>query len=199
MRFPKALLPLGNSIFLARILNTIQEAGLVNPFVILGRDAQRIESRIADRAIRILINPDPSRGQLSSIQIAVRSLPARADGCLIWPVDQPAVSAGVVGSLVDLFLSSESLLVYPVCGAKSGHPVIFRRPLFRELLDAPLETGAKSVILRNLADAAVLPTEETATVRDIDTPEDYFNLTGEMLDKVSGHGRPQIPDGTRKR
>jgi molybdenum cofactor cytidylyltransferase len=199
MGFPKALLPLGDSFFVARILDTIQESGLKNPFLILGRDARWIEPRIEDRTIRVLINPDPDRGQLSSIQIGIRHLPSQAEGCLVWPVDQPVVSAKVVGGLIDLFLSSESGLAYPVCGDKIGHPVIFRRRLFRELLDAPLETGARSVVLRHLDDVEILATEETATITDIDTPEDYFNLTADMLDKLPSGRRPRRPGGTRRR
>jgi molybdenum cofactor cytidylyltransferase len=199
MGFPKALLPLGNSFFVARILDTLLEAGLKNPFVILGRDAPRIEARIADRSISMLINPDPSRGQLSSIQIGLRHLPARAEGCLIWPVDQPAISAKVIGSLVDLFLKSESGMAFPECAKKRGHPVIFRRRIFRELLDAPLAGGAKSVVEKNRNDVQVLRTGETATITDVDTPDDYFKLTGDMLDEYSRKHRLRDRGGTRRR
>ncbi len=193
MGFPKALLPLGNRIFLTRILDTLQEAGLANPIVVLGRDAQHIEPRIADRTLSILINHDSDRGQLSSIQLAIRHLEPQAGGCLVWPVDQPAVSAELVRNLVELYRSSGAWLVFPFCGEEKGHPVIFHRSLFRELLEAPLESGARSVVVRHQAETAILPTAETATVRDIDTPEDYFNLTGDMLDAA------RLTDGKRGR
>lgn len=196
MGFPKALLPLGSGIFLTRILDELEEAGLTDPLVVLGKDARHIEPCIAGWPVRILINRDPSRGQLSSIQLAIQSLGSEVDGCLIWPVDQPAISADVVKGLIDLFHKSGALIACPSFGEKRGHPVIFHRSLFWELLHCSMETGAKSAVMRHQGETVVLPTAESATVTDIDTPEDYFNLTGEILDagqKTGGRAKDSEP------
>jgi molybdenum cofactor cytidylyltransferase len=184
MGYPKALLPLGPGTFLTRILDTIKEAGLVDPVVVLGKDAPLIKSAVGGRCRRILINPDPSRGQLSSMQLAIMNLASAADGCLVWPVDQPAVLPEVVRGLVELFESTRAPLVFPFCAEKRGHPAIFNRSLFKELLEAPLESGAKSVVLRHQHETALLPTTNTATILDIDTPEDYLRLAGENLESA---------------
>jgi CTP:molybdopterin cytidylyltransferase MocA len=44
------------------------------------------------------------------------------------------------------------------------------------LLALPLEGGPKSLVQKYQAEMAVLQTEETAVVEDIDTPEDYRRL-----------------------
>ena len=182
MGYPKALLPLESDVFLTRILKTAQEAGLGRPVVVLGRSAPIIQSRIDVRQADIIINPDPDRGQLSSIQSALSSLPPDCLAAMIWPVDQPLVSAGLVISLARMFLSSDALIANPVCRKKRGHPVIFRRDLFAELMKAPLAEGPKKMILRYQAATAVLPTNETGTIQDIDTPSDYENAFGKKLD-----------------
>lgn len=182
MRYPKALLPFGKELFLTHILTTLDEAGLKDAIVVLGRHAGSIRPHIADREVRILINTNPERGQISSIQLAVENLLPECGGIIIWPVDQPAVSAGLVRRLVTSFQSSNSLLVFPSCEGRKGHPVIFHHSLFRELLDAAPETGAKSVVARHSGETLLLPTAETSTIMDVDTPEDYFNLTGAMID-----------------
>ncbi len=46
----------------------------------------------------------------------------------------------------------------------------------------PVENGASSVLMKHLVDTIALPTMEIGTIADIDTPEDYFNLTGQILD-----------------
>jgi len=182
MNYPKALLPLGEGIFLTRILGILDRLGFAEPCVVLGKDADRVRLVIAGARIRLLINQAPERGQLSSIHLALSNLDPACSACLVWPVDQPNVSESLVGNLVKLFQDTGAPLALPRCGEKRGHPVIFDRELFQELLDAPLEQGAKQVVMRHAHQAAILATDETGTVEDIDTPKDYYLLTGETLD-----------------
>jgi len=111
-------------------------------------------------------------------------LDAACRGCLIWPVDQPAVSAKTVDALIHLFLQTQAPLVLPTFGGKRGHPAIFHSSLFPEFQAAPLEEGPKNIILSRLNACALLPTSESAVVEDIDTPADYLKLTGVSLDSV---------------
>ena len=182
MNYPKALLPLGDATFLTHILEILDRLGFAEPCVVLGRDAARVRPVIAGARIRILINQAPERGQLSSIQLAISNLGPACSACLVWLVDQPAVSELLVGSLVKLFQDTGAPLALPRCGEKMGHPVIFRRQLFQELLDTPSEQGAKQVVLRHAHQAAILSTGEAGCVEDVDTPKDYYLLTGETLD-----------------
>ena len=116
------------------------------------------------------------------MQLAIQNLTSECDGCMLWPVDQPAIPARIVTDLIRLFQETGAMIAYPTCEQKRGHPVIFSRSLFWELLHCPVETGARSVVTRHRDDASVLPTREVSTVTDIDTPEDYFGLTGRILD-----------------
>jgi molybdenum cofactor cytidylyltransferase len=181
MGYPKALLPLGEDVFITRILRILRSSGLSHPVIVLGKAAPLIRERIRDWAADIRINPDPGRGQLSSIQLALSSIGPEFDACMIWPVDQPAVSEDLVSRLTQLFIASGSPIAFPRCGNRKGHPAIFHRSLFQEFMDAPLEEGPKKMILRHEQETAILPTEESAVVQDIDTPEEYEALTGETL------------------
>jgi molybdenum cofactor cytidylyltransferase len=189
MGYPKALLPLGNDIFLNRILKTVRDIGLLEPTVILGKSASIIKPHIDDSGAKILINPDPDRGQLSSIQIALTNLGPEIDAALIWPVDIPAVPADLVRRLAELFLNSDALISFPVCGDKRGHPAIFHRSLFREFIEAPLAEGPQKILLRHNHETSMLAVQESATIKDIDTPSDYEELTGETLDSALARRR----------
>jgi molybdenum cofactor cytidylyltransferase len=184
MGYPKPLLPLGNEIFLTRILRILREAGLPKPAIVLGRTAGIIQPKIQKWPADILINPDPDQGQLSSIQIGFSLLDPRFEAGMIWPVDQPAVSEDLVIRLTRLFIESGSLIAFPFCGGKRGHPAIFHRALFQEFMEAPLSEGPKKILFRHEQHSALLPTEESACVADIDTPEDYRALTGESLESA---------------
>lgn len=184
MGYPKAILPLGSDTFITRILGTLKEAELPKPIVILGRAASIIRPVIADRPAEIVINTDPDRGQLSSIQLALSRIDPECTGSMIWPVDQPAISGDLVRRLVHLFTSSEAKIAFPVHGNKNGHPAIFHRDLFREFMEVSPDAGPRLILSRYRDACAILPAEESACIQDIDTPEDYLSLTGDSLDSV---------------
>ena len=181
MGYPKALLPTGSHTFLSLILETLGSACPGDVTVVVGKHAEEIRSRTVVSNVRFLVNPRPELGQISSIQLALQNLEADRAGCLIWPVDQPMVSPALVLALIGLFKNSEAWIVVPVCNGKRGHPAIFRRELFPELLAWPEGLSPKELIRRHWARTLLLPTEETAAVEDVDTPEDYFRLTGQTL------------------
>jgi len=184
MGYPKALLPLGAELFITRILRVLRDAGLPRPVIVLGRTAALIQPCIQSWPADVRINPDPDRGQLSSIQLALENIGPEYDAGMIWPVDQPAVSEDLVHRLAQLFLSSGSRIVCPACGGRRGHPAIFHRDLFLEFMAAPLDEGPKKILVRHQHETTELLTEESAAVRDIDTPSDYLALTGQALESA---------------
>ena len=186
MGYPKALLPLGEEIFLTRILRILRDAGLGRPRLILGRDAELIIARIADYPADVIVNPDPDRGQLSSIQLGISGLSEKFEAAIIWPVDQPAVSAELMHRLTELFVAKDCRIAVPFRDGKRGHPAIFHRTMFHEFMNAPMEKGAKGIISRYESETCFLPTDESAAFTDIDTPSDYQTLTGQSLDSALG-------------
>jgi molybdenum cofactor cytidylyltransferase len=79
----------------------------------------------------------------------------------------------LVTRLKERFEEGSKLIVVPRFGAKRGHPVIFDRSLFDELLKAPLDQGAKSVVNAHRAETLELDTADEGITLDIDTPELY--------------------------
>lgn len=184
MGYPKALLPIKDSTFVTRILGAVRSIGFAEPVLILGKAAEIIRPALEGLAVVIRINPEPDRGQLSSIQLGLSSAPAGAQAAMIWPVDQPAVSEELVRNLAQLFTDSEPLIAFPKYGNRRGHPAIFHRKIFHEFMEAPLQEGPKGILLRHEKDTAELFTNEPAVVEDIDTPSDYEALTGESLESA---------------
>ncbi len=181
MGFPKALLPLGAGTFLTHILDTLDALKLPAAWIVLGSHEAMIRPHLNARRADVLVNPNPERGQFSSMRLALENLAPDCIGCLLWPVDQPLISTALVRSLIRLFLHSTASLAMPDCSGKAGHPAIFGRNLIAELLAAPPEANPKFIIAGHKVHAVWLPTEERNTVEDVDTPEDYLRLTGETL------------------
>jgi len=75
--------------------------------------------------------------------------------------------------LLDATRSAESALTVPMYRSKRGHPAIFGKALFLELLDPELEGGAKTVVYRHLPDALLVEVDDEGVMIDIDTPAAY--------------------------
>jgi molybdenum cofactor cytidylyltransferase len=171
---PKALLPIGEFSFLERIVKSLQAARVEKIIVVLGHNAADIAARIAHLPVTIVVNPDYAQGQLSSLIAAIRALAGEnVDGILVHLVDHPFLNADLVTRMIEEFYRSKKLIVAPKYKGRRGHPVIFSRRLFGELLAAPLDQGAKSVVHAHAAETLEIDTDEEGITFDIDTPEDY--------------------------
>lgn len=172
---PKALLPIDGQTFIERIVSVLKECHVGRVIVVLGHDADELTRRIANLPVEILVNRDYRHGQLSSLQVAVRHLRAddRCDGMLVHLVDHPYISKKLVDVMVQRFYESQMSIVVPRFRGKRGHPVIFSRQLFGELLDAPMDQGAKAVVNAHRGETLEMDTEDEGITLDIDTPELY--------------------------
>src|SRR5512145_194249 len=172
---PKALLPIDGQTFIEKIVGALKESSVAKVIVVLGHNADEMRRHIQHLPIEILVNPDYKLGQLSSLQVAVRSLEKEADcdGMLVHLVDHPYVNTQLLKSMIKLCEETAKLIIVPRYNGKRGHPVIFSRKLFKELLAAPMDQGAKAVVDAHRADTLEIDTEDEGITRDIDTPELY--------------------------
>ena len=172
---PKALLSIGGQTFIERIVDALRKAGLQNIIVVLGHDAEAMRQKIAHLPVTILVNPDYKKGQLSSLRVAIRYLLPndRCGGLLVHLVDHPYIEAALVNLLIERFEDSGKLIAVPRFHGKRGHPVIFARSLFDELLNAPEDQGAKAVVNAHRDETLEIETEDEGITLDIDTPELY--------------------------
>jgi CTP:molybdopterin cytidylyltransferase MocA len=170
MGSPKAhLLASGAASFLDAILATLGDAGIE-----VVRIVTAPEVAVADGAV---VNPDPSRGMLSSVQCGLGALPPGVDAVLLWPVDHPLVKAATVTSLIEAFRGGGHPVVVPVFEGGRGHPVLFAAALVPELLSADPAVGARAVVHAH-ADRLELAVPDPGVGADVDTPEDYRRIFG---------------------
>ena len=172
---PKALLPIDGQTFIDRIVGALKQGGVERIVVVLGFNAEELRRRITHLPVEILVNPDYQQGQLSSLQVAVRHLQAAKDcvGMMVHLVDHPYIDPKLVRLMLQRFDGSKFSIVVPRHQGKRGHPVIFSRPLFDELLNAPLDQGAKTVVNAHRQDTLEIDTDDVGITLDIDTPELY--------------------------
>lgn len=171
MGTPKALLPYRGGTFLEHLLKVTDHPRIGWRRVVLGADAQAIAEGVKLPADEFVINENWEAGQLSSIQAAVRSLPGGTDGMLLCLVDHPLISRELVGALVERFYETDKSIVLPVYKGRRGHPVIFASRLYEELLNAPLETGARAVVWAHSEEVCEMETSEEGCVLNLNDPD----------------------------
>jgi molybdenum cofactor cytidylyltransferase len=179
MGSPKALLPYQGRPFLEHLLEVTVQPEIGVRRVVLGASAEPIAKAIDLRADEILINHEWEKGQLSSIQAALRSLPPGTDGMLLCLIDHPLISGPLVRELIEHFYKSRKPIVLPVYQSRRGHPVIFSAALYDELLRAPLETGARAVVWQHASEVAEVSTNEEGCVLNLNDPETFNQAISE--------------------
>ncbi len=176
---PKALLPYREGTFLEHLIQVTRDPRIGVTRVVLGAGAETIQAVAKLDPPVVVLNPNWELGQLSSIWTGIRSLEGiDTDGIVLCPVDHPLVSARLVSELVDRFYDDKKAIVLPTYKGKRGHPAIFSSQLFSELLAAPAELGARSVVWAHSADVLEVPTDEEGVILNLNDPD--------MLKRVSG-------------
>ena len=180
MGTPKALLDYRGETFVGRLVRVL-ETRCSTVIVVLGYHADTIRPAIPAGA-QVVVNPDPSRGQLSSLQAALGAFPADASGFAFIPVDSPAVSEGTVANLADAFEMREpaTLFVIPRQNGKRGHPVFATRAIAWELLALPATSEARDVVHAHVDRTQYVDVDDSGIFADVDDPESYRRLKEEV-------------------
>ena len=160
--------------FIERIVRALERTSVDRTLVILGYNAGAMGDAIAYLGVDTAVNPDYARGQLSSLQTAIRALEGEpVEAILVHLVDHPFIESGLVERMIERFRAEEKLIVVPRFSGRRGHPVLFSSKLFPEFMAASLDVGAKPVVRGHPEETLELDTDEAGILIDIDTPEEY--------------------------
>jgi molybdenum cofactor cytidylyltransferase len=184
MGFPKALLSTQDGVpFVVAVADALTKARLGQTFVVTGREHERISAALAEARfaapVSVVRNPDPARGQLSSLLAAMDvAVTPDTEALMVTLVDVPLLTVATVQRVAAEWRRTRAPIVRPAIGDRHGHPVIFDRRLFDELRAAPLDAGAKVVVRAHAAELLNVPVTDEGCLVDIDTPGDYRSAIG---------------------
>jgi len=146
--------------FLEHLLEVTSHRNIGVRRVVLGAHAAPITKAVDLKADEIVINHEWEKGQLSSIQAALRSLPPGTDGMLLLPdrssVDQQRARSG----LIEQFYKAAKPIVLPVYEGRRGHPVIFPLRCTTNCSAHRLKTGARAVVWAHSSEIEEFQTNE---------------------------------------
>ncbi len=180
---PKQLLPLRGAPLLQHALDRAAELDLDEIVVVLGHHAEEIREALrlpAGPAVRVVVNPEPSRGQSSSLRVALRSLGAGVDAAVVLLGDQPEVGHAVLGRVVAAFTAGDRPMARPSYLDREGrrvpgHPVILARDIWPQVEALHGDRGARALIAEHPGWVLEVPIDEPPPA-DVDTWHDYEEM-----------------------
>lgn len=183
MGSPKGLLRTAqNETLLRYSLEKFVSAGGKKAILIFGAHKKLYEAARRDWDLRQIsvesyTNPTPSRGQFSSLRIAVEKL-NRDENAFVLPVDVPAPSLQVWQKLAQELVRPIQV-VQPTIENHGGHPVLLSAAFCKAIRNRVLDEKARlDYMIRELKEEALLRVEvnEPSIRMNLNTPEDFHKF-----------------------
>jgi molybdenum cofactor cytidylyltransferase len=147
--------------------------------VVVGRNEAVLAPVIYAHGASLVVNPDPNRGQFSSLQIGLQEvLNHGRDAAMVTLVDRPPVSAATVHKLRDAFEAADQNVwaVVPEFSGKHGHPYLVGREMMEAFLRVPATSIARDVEHEHQEHIQYVSVDDALVALNINTPEDYSGL-----------------------
>jgi len=152
-----------------RTVMTLLAGGADRCVVVASADGQGpVGSVLFDLPVTLVVNPDPSRGMFSSIQIGVAEVDA-AETCILLPADMPYVQAATVATLL-AGAARTRLTIAAAHDGRRGHPIVLSAALRERILQANPDAILSE--LRSRDRFLIVDVPDRGVHRDVDRPED---------------------------
>ncbi|HWF88254.1 MAG TPA: nucleotidyltransferase family protein [Pyrinomonadaceae bacterium] len=171
---PKQLQPYRGTTMLGWVVDQAQRATtLAEVVVVLGRAADEVRAQVDFGAARVVENPVFGEGCSSSYRAGIGAINPESSAIMIILGDRPQVTPEIIDGLgAEWHDAPIALCSYQ---GRKGHPMIFARSLFSELVDLHGDKAAWKLVDAN----APLVQEVEFDIPypdDINTPEDFARL-----------------------
>jgi molybdenum cofactor cytidylyltransferase len=174
---PKQLLPYRGTTMLGWVVDQAQRAnGLDEVVVVLGRAADQLREQVDFGAARVVENPVYGEGCASSYRAGIGALSSNSDAIMIILGDMPGIMPEIINRVGEAWREGDAPIALCSYQGRKGHPMIFARSMFAQLVDLHGDKAAWKLVDANAATVQEVhfnfPFPD-----DINTPEDVHKLT----------------------
>lgn len=185
----KLLMPLDGRPLIAHVVTAACRSRVGEVLVVTGAHHDAIAAIFEDTAkVRLVRNPDPSRGMLSSVRCGLEALSNSTNGIAVLLGDQPGIDANVIDAVLNAWQAAEASIALPVCEGRRGHPLVFDLRHRSEVMTRFDTIGLRGLLAAHPDAVLEVPVQASAVLEDIDTPQDYER-------HAQGQGQPNAPIG----
>ena len=175
----KLLLPFFGKTVLETTLDALKGMKTV---VVTGHRSEELEEVLSGYSVEVVHNPRHEEGMTTSFQAGLRAMDT--DAVFLVLGDQVGLDRRMLSAMVQVLVEDEeAVMVSPRYGDRRGHPVLFRRSLFYEILSLKQGETLRDVVTQHEEGHRYVE-GDVWTVIDMDTPEEYeaakklWSLTG---------------------
>ena len=160
----------------------IRSLSLSSDFVLIvaGKNAAALAPIAYANGASIITNPDPDRGQFSSLQIGLSEVLNRGrDAAIVTLVDRPPAKPATVERLREAFAEGPQNMwaVVPEVAGKHGHPYVVGREMIERFLRAHATANAREIEHSCQEHVHYFAVDDPFVVMNINTPEEYAALS----------------------
>jgi molybdenum cofactor cytidylyltransferase len=175
----KQLLPLDGTTVLARTIENVRSAGLVEMVLVLGASAKTIRRQLPPSlldGLKVVVNQAYGEGMASSLREGLSALDPQTGAALIILGDQPFIQPLTLHQIMAGYHRSGAQIVIPTHQGKRGNPVLLSRPVFSEVMALQGDTGCRAIFPNHLDAILKVEVEDPGILLDIDNQDDYDRL-----------------------
>ena len=168
---PKHRLQAGGEAFLGIVAGVAHGAGLQPVICVVAPDEKANVGVAVTETCEVIVNPDPSRGMMSSLQEGMRVTPVDA-GVFVFPVDHPYVARATLDILVRVVQADPAAIVKPEYKGQGGHPVYLPASMRPVVLGANVSLSLRAVIEQSGLRVIRVPVDDDGVIHNVNTPDD---------------------------
>jgi molybdenum cofactor cytidylyltransferase len=147
--------------------------------VVVGNNEAVLAPIVYGQGASVVVNPDPGRGQFSSLQTGLREVLSHGrDAAMVTLVDRPPVNAATMQNLHKAFAAADQNIwtVVPEFAGKHGHPYLMGREMIEVFLRAPATGNAREIEHEQRQHILYVTVEDPLVALNVNTPEEYAAL-----------------------
>ncbi len=177
MKRQKLLLPFNGKTIIETVVENAARLVNSNILVVLGSHREEIQQQFGSKPVHFCVNENYMDGMLSSAICGFRALPASANAALIFLGDQPQIPSQVAGLVIDTWLQSKKGIIMPTFNSRRGHPVLIETRYKTEIEKLDPNKGLRTLSEIFKKDVAEVECDVAEILHDIDTPEEYEEIS----------------------
>ncbi len=182
----KLLLEIKGKKLIEHILGALESSKVNEIVVVLGHNPWEVRDVISRFKCSIVVNEMYMKGMVSSLKTGLTQV-EHADAVLIVLGDQIILNPKLIDAMIGEMEKNikKVLIVSPIYKGKKGHPVLFHKRLFNEILSLTKYNTLRDVIHKHSNSLLTIEGDKW-TIIDIDDPNDFDTAT-RLLDESTSN------------
>lgn len=178
----KLLEKVDNHTMIERVVKSATSSKCDEVVVVLGHDAQKIKDVLKNFNCKFVFNEDYEKGQSYSVKAGVSAVVGYAEAVMVLPGDVALITPESINMVIEEYKRCKSPIVVASYKGRSGHPILFDKSLFKEIMEISEETmGLKAVVNRHRQLIRKVEVGSDEVLIDIDSEEDFKKIVVKRL------------------